>query len=767
LKAPFAQSLAPDPACLAAREKPWLIDMSAYDRSPALHRHEVQHLAELVPRIGRRLPWLEDALEGLGRLQRPIMDVMAATDASLESRRRTLAVLLFEMHERQTSYWAWKHDDWCEILCASRTAFRRRYQNFAELVRHSTLTVAYLLGCFDDLHAIGTIQHLPLAREVFGEQTIDHAIQRVLDALMAWGYGPQRAHELQRTIAAVFLANRSPRLEDLTVPFLEQQRAVSHGYRSEHLLPLSKALAGLGITDRALCPTEAGNRKMGDARNGVHPEWVAWVERWRATSTLSPKVRHHHYVNILKTGRWATKLHLEFVSPAQWTRDLAAQWVAVVCRLTVGDWTQVDKKYQKRWGQPVSARCKAHHLCSLSTFFRDLQEWEWIPRRFDPRRCFATPRSVAALIGPKPRPITDDVWAKLLWAGLNLAEADLPVPRCHTRHFYPPSMVRAVTIIWLFSGLRMDEIRRLPLGCTRPQWNQTPPPVSGVCDLHVPVNKTSLAFTKSVDEIVGDAVRTWEAERPEQPPLLDEKTGELVHFLFMFRCRQIARKYVNKTLVPVLCRKAGIPTSDIRGKITTHRARSTIASQLFNAKEPMSLLELQKWLGHKWANSTQYYLDISPSKMAQSYREAGYFARNVRSIEVLIDRQSVTTGGTATQPWMFYDLGHGYCSYDFFDRCPHRMACAKCPYYRPKGTSEAQILEGKQNLLRMRQEIPLRDEELAAVEDGLAAFERLLGALADVPTPAGPTPRQLRAAELVQINTNPTKVSGGMKCNEK
>jgi hypothetical protein len=262
-------------------------------------------------------------------------------------------------------------------------------------------------------------------------------------------------------------------------------------------------------------------------------------------------------------------------------------------------------------------------------------------------------------------------------------------------------------------------------------------------------------------------VRTWEAERPEQPPLLDEKTGELVHFLFMFRCRQIAGNYVNKTLVPVLCRKAGIPTSDIRGKITTHRARSTIASQLFNAKEPMSLLELQKWLGHKWANSTQYYLDISPSKMAQSYREAGYFARNVRSIEVLIDRQSVTTGGTATQPWMFYDLGHGYCSYDFFDRCPHRMACAKCPYYRPKGTSEAQILEGKQNLLRMRQEIPLRDEELAAVEDGLAAFERLLGALADVPTPAGPTPRQLRAAELVQINTNPTKVSGGMKCNEK
>jgi hypothetical protein len=60
-------------------------------------------------------------------------------------------------------------------------------------------------------------------------------------------------------------------------------------------------------------------------------------------------------------------------------------------------------------------------------------------------------------------------------------------------------------------------------------------------------------------------------------------------------------------------------------------------------------------------------------------------------------------------------------------------------------------LEGKDNLLRMRQEIPLNDAELAAVDDGLAALERLLDQLADVATPAGPTPRQLRGSELVQV----------------
>jgi hypothetical protein len=138
-------------------------------------------------------------------------------------------------------------------------------------------------------------------------------------------------------------------------------------------------------------------------------------------------------------------------------------------------------------------------------------------------------------------------------------------------------------------------------------------------------------------------------------------------------------------------------------------------------------------------------------EVTDSYRNAEYFARNVRAIEVLIDRDIVLRGKAGEQPWKFYDLGHGYCSYDFFDQCPHRMACAKCSFYIPKNNTRALLLEGKANLSRMRQEIPLREAELAAVEDGVSALERLLTQLADVPTPAGPTPRQLNGGELVQI----------------
>jgi hypothetical protein len=93
-------------------------------------------------------------------------------------------------------------------------------------------------------------------------------------------------------------------------------------------------------------------------------------------------------------------------------------------------------------------------------------------RRFDPQRALGTPRSVAALLGPDPRVIADEVWAKLLWAGLNLDTADLP--QAQAGHFYPFELVRALTLTWLFSGQRSDEITRLRVGCIRWQHDDAP-----------------------------------------------------------------------------------------------------------------------------------------------------------------------------------------------------------------------------------------------------------------------------------------------------
>jgi hypothetical protein len=79
----------------------------------------------------------------------------------------------------------------------------------------------------------------------------------------------------------------------------------------------------------------------------------------------------------------------------------------------------------------------------------------------DATRTFATPRSVKALIAPNPPVLADDVGAKLLLAGLNLEEADLPTgstsfrPERQGWPAYPRALVKATAIAWLFTGLRL------------------------------------------------------------------------------------------------------------------------------------------------------------------------------------------------------------------------------------------------------------------------------------------------------------------------
>jgi integrase len=205
---------------------------------------------------------------------------------------------------------------------------------------------------------------------------------------------------------------------------------------------------------------------------------------------------------------------------------------------------------------------------------------------------------------------------------------------------------------WLFSGLRSDEIARLRMGCIR--WQHDGFPIPGdsdevlardaVCLLDVPTHKTGTPFTKPVDPLLGKAIEAWQNLRPQQPKMVDRKTGEQVDFLFAHRAKRLAKTYINTAVIPSLCRKAGVPTVDVRGNITSHRARSTIASQLYNAKEPMTLFELQTWLGHRSPESTQHYAKITPNTLAKAYSDAGYFERNLRTIEVLVDRDAVTSG---------------------------------------------------------------------------------------------------------------------------
>jgi integrase len=750
----------------------WPVDTKGYDRTPSLNCGELAALDSWVSQRerehGSHIPQRVKAT--LHRLVCPLSDVLDVTGADTAIRRGTIRFLVHAMLRRQTTFWAWSSDEWVETLIAKGSQMTssefQRLHHISNACRQHAIAIAYLLCEFKELHRLGALYRGSLAKKLFGERLIDLAVQRVLDVVTQWGY---KEHHMQRflpnTIHEILLVNRHPHLETVTRETLE---FVYHHTVPSHLqndvILISRALVTLGVITRPLEPNCIADARYGErgAAEGVAEEWISWCQRWRETSTQAAHSREGIYYNLLKAGHWLAEQHPEVTSPAQWTRDLTIAYVAAVDRMVIGQWVPKRNFRPELAGKPLSPRSKSHLLGAISVFFRDCQEWGWIPRRFDPRRCFATPRAIRSLIGPDPRVIADDIWAKLLWAGLNLTADDLPrgVYRrgangaCSTElraSYYPVEMVRAMVMVWLFTGLRKNEFSRLRIGCIRWQredvtvpWTGEILPKDAVCFLDVPTNKTGTAFTKPVDRCVGEAIATWERVRPVQPAAVDTKTGEVVQYLFSYRSRRISADYINRTIIPVLCRRAGVPEQDARGPITSHRARSTIASQLFNAKNPFSLFELQEWLGHRSPVSTQQYAKIAPTKLAKSYADAGYFERNVRTVEVLIDQDVVKSGAAVTgEPWRFYDLGHGYCTYDFFDQCPHRMACAKCAFYRPKGSSQAQILEAKANLLRMKQDIPLSEEEQAAIDDGLAALEKLCEQLADIPTPSGPTPREL------------------------
>jgi integrase len=721
-----------------------------YDSSASLTLKEEKVLAELLSSNRR---WGNDIRlqNELGRLITPLRDALASVDGNECHKDMAVATLLMACGRERQSFWGWDRLEWSRVLGASKKQLVG--VNGAPVdseTRACMATAGYLLGCFTDMRVMGEFKRMSMAYKVFGREIVESATNAVKETLIKWGYASAKLTVFEATVSEALLLNRSPHLHDLSAEKLDEFRRGAPNYRHCYYLQISRALAASGVTAAPLERLENPNsRTVAALKTGeIHPEWLQWINRWDESTTLASRTRIHLRCSLYKVGVWLRRHHPEVIRPQQWTRELGLEWIVAIDRMKVGDYVTCPKQVP-RLGQPLLPRAKNGNLGAMRAFFRDLQEWEWIPRRFDPGRLFATPRSIMALIGPAPRTVSDDVWARIIWAGMNLTSEELFSSM--GTPYYPLEFVRALAAIWLFDGLRSDEIVRLRLGCIRWQQDEVLVQSTGeilhpgtVCLLDVPVNKTGTAFTKPVDPVVGVAIAAWEQVRPSQPSFMDAKTGEVVDFLLCYRARPLPREYINHSLIPMLCHKAGVPLKDVRGNITSHRARATIASQLFNSREPMSLFELQAWLGHRSPTTTRNYVSITPTKLAKAYADAGYLARNVRAIEVLIDNDAVKAAAAATgEPWRYYDLGHCFCAYEFFDQCPHRMACARCDFCIPKESNHAQLLEAKTNSLRFLQEVPLTDDERSVADGDLGALDRLITMLSDRPTPSGQTPKQL------------------------
>lgn len=204
----------------------WPVDKWRYDRSATLSFTESAQLEELLHRFSRgATTWPGGARHTHARLLRPVHDTLDFTGACGWTRAGVVTLLMREMHNRRSSFWAWDQDDRVEILAPDSPTFMRKHgRNDAH--RHQLVALAYLLCDFQRLDAIGRYIHRALANKVFGPGFVDVAVDRVCEELFRWGYGRSIGRrENPNVLCDALLRNRSPVLEDLSSSVLADVRA--------------------------------------------------------------------------------------------------------------------------------------------------------------------------------------------------------------------------------------------------------------------------------------------------------------------------------------------------------------------------------------------------------------------------------------------------------------------------------------------------------------------------------------------------------------
>ncbi|HUO37499.1 MAG TPA: hypothetical protein VMU34_06555 [Mycobacterium sp.] len=346
--------------------------------------------------------------DALARLTTPLDETLAGLHHGDHVRFRragvqAAAIVLQHCADTGQSWWGWTPWEWARLCGGSAREFMTSQSLPTEsTVRPFVVALAYLLGGFSDFHRLGMFNRLHLACLIFGEPAIEESLRLASEVLDRWGYRDSLGakHRLRGVFSQALLLNRSPLLDDLSTEAFAALRAhpATDGHQGSMLYALQRTVAALGYCDP---PVRPGNNHIVHI-GGAAPAWTAWIQRWQATSTVTPKVRATIRTIMAKAGRWLAAEHPQITEPAQWTRATCAAWVAAVDQMSVGDWVQRRDGLGVRVGEPISPRTKAHNLMATRMFFHDCQEWEWIPRRFDPNRALALPRSVATLSAPIP-----------------------------------------------------------------------------------------------------------------------------------------------------------------------------------------------------------------------------------------------------------------------------------------------------------------------------------------------------------------------------
>lgn len=730
--------------------------------------------------------------EKLARFNQPLTDIYLLRYHSLRGQRVTDVqhFMQREVLKRRKMYWEWSAEEWKALLCPTPAQFNVKHGRLnMNSLRVTLMDAAYLLGEVSDLRDVKIGLHgVEAAHTYFGAELVMQQWNRLLNVLAGRGYGESRGSiaRIQQYLCLLFLLNRSPYLEDITEALLDSVGAESRAKQWSRR-KITNGLYDLGL----LLPQEEEHLALPPPFDpeGMAPEWYAWCLAWYERAVdFTLLVRQGYVHRLLAVGRWLQERFPDVRTPEHWTEDLALRFRADVCAWTTGQYSSRRGRQtltiKGKLGQPMMAHGIAHYLTAMRRYLTDLTRRphavNGAPARrihldFVPKEVLTTPAPIRkALDAAAPRDIDVQVWAKLAIAAATLSASDLPRT---TR--YPLSFYRALGLVWVTSARRPNEIARLRLDCLREEWasdllDEDGQPVEKVtladgqspsgpgetegkklrlCYLHIPAGKNRGPFWIWIPDYVADAIQAWKRERPQhQQKLLDPKEREKVDYLFCYQDLRVGAGFINESLIPTLCARAGVDRADATGRITGHRGRSTRLTLL--RRRGVSLDDLAEYAGHLNTRTIRRYARQHPLQLHRIIRDADDVSR---IIEGVVDVQAVAQGIPALRWFIGYDADGApmFCGNQLYITCPHRLECERCGMFI--GGEKARLLQEGEQTLPITSRVPMTPIEKCLVEGDEAGVAACRAALQDIPAPENPdirllfNPEGLRNEELKKL----------------
>jgi len=584
-------------------------------------------------------------LHGLRRFAGAVERVVAFCGYDAWAKRHTYActlLLLHTMHEKQSTFWSWDESTWINLVGKSPQDYLDGYERQYALqaprlathlpLRTMLMECAYLLGNIP-IHSL--VLHKQIgraARRIFGRVQVYQAMEDLEEGLLLVKLSTvSNVATLKSCLCEALLLNRSPALHKLTADVIERvyQRASHNAAAGRACRIFANVLHELQILPQALSlPIDSLNAPP--PADTVSSRWQELIEQFVATKSLHADTRQWYRIALYRIARWAADQFPKAADPDHWTKKTALALRTELTNLPKRKWSASYNTPAKCTHEQLSSEGKAHLFSVIRQFFAFCERDTTWSKSLNLTRYLTTPKELRQASRFEPRVISLGTWEKLTEAGLSLTEADIPHgPFLSTegklvqQPIYPLELVQAVASTWLLGGLRNNEILRLAVGCVRRPYAakssrfETEPLEHIISILRVPNHKTGSSFEKPVDCRLGRALEIWEKMRSSCNPRIDRRGGQLVHFLFSYRGCTLPQRFINETLIPLLCRKAGVPTEDLGLPIRSHRARATLATQLYLAG--LDIFAIQKWLGHRSLQSVLHYVKITDTHVNASF----------------------------------------------------------------------------------------------------------------------------------------------------